>query len=70
MNCNVSVKVYIISQHYFYKYEKAEKAHQEAADETKFCREILAVTEPPSEDEKNSHKQENLNIALQKATEA
>ena len=51
--------------------EKVEKAHQEALDEAKLCREILTVADPPSENEiEISRKQENLNAAPQKEAEA
>ena len=62
----ISVLSYCDHKHYFSKYEKVEKTHQEVLDETKLCREILAVADSPSEDEVViSCMQENLNATLQ-----
>ena len=67
----ISALSYCDHKHYFSKHEKAEKAHQVVVDETKLCRQILAVANPTSEDVVEiSYKQENLNVALKKEADA
>ena len=68
----ISALSYCDRKHYFSKYEKAEKAHWDAEDEVKLCRDILAIEDPSSEDVvllELSHEQENLNAALEKEAE-
>ena len=45
----ISALSYFECEHYFSKYEKAEKSYQAVVDETKLCREILTVADLPSE---------------------